>query len=97
VIADVIEAFQRYERALVTNDVAALDALFWNKSATLRFGVTDCGLLRPSSCNRFDAAPTKYRDSELRPRRRDYHTEFQRVGSDLIGRQSHVWLRTDSG
>jgi len=25
------------------------------------------------------------------------HTEFQRLGSLLTGRQSHVWLRTESG
>ena len=30
VIAEITEAFSRYERALVDNDVAALDTLFWN-------------------------------------------------------------------
>ena len=25
------------------------------------------------------------------------NTEFQRVGSTMTGRQSHVWLRTDKG
>jgi hypothetical protein len=29
VVAEVIAAFERYERALVSNDVATLDELFW--------------------------------------------------------------------
>jgi hypothetical protein len=39
VIAEVAEAFTRYERALVANDVAELDMLFWDSPRTLRFGV----------------------------------------------------------
>jgi Protein of unknown function (DUF3225) len=39
VVAEVTEAFQRYERALIDNDVAALDVLFWNSPNTLRFGI----------------------------------------------------------
>ena len=32
IVAEVASAFARYERALVANDVAALDQLFWMKS-----------------------------------------------------------------
>jgi hypothetical protein len=32
-------AFARYEQALVSNDVAVLDELFWNSPHTLRYGV----------------------------------------------------------
>jgi membrane peptidoglycan carboxypeptidase len=39
VLAEVSAAFARYERALVTNDVAVLDELFWNSPHTLRYGV----------------------------------------------------------
>ncbi len=38
VLAEVGEAFARYEAALVTNDVAPLGALFRNDSRTLRYG-----------------------------------------------------------
>ena len=38
VLAEVGEAFARYEAALVTNDVATLGALFRNDSRTLRYG-----------------------------------------------------------
>jgi hypothetical protein len=36
VVAEVSQAFERYERALVTNDVATLDALFRHDDRTIR-------------------------------------------------------------
>ena len=39
VVAEVTEAFARYEQALVDNDVAVLDELFWNSPHTLRYGI----------------------------------------------------------
>jgi 1-carboxybiuret hydrolase subunit AtzH-like protein len=39
VLAEVGEAFARYEAALVSNDVATLGALFRNDSRTLRYGI----------------------------------------------------------
>src|ERR1700760_2845909 len=41
VVAEVEAAFARYERALVNNDIAELDALFWNSPHTLRYGATE--------------------------------------------------------
>ena len=38
VLAEVTEQFARYEKALVSNDVAVLDALFRPDSRTLRYG-----------------------------------------------------------
>lgn len=38
VVAEVKEAFDRYERALVTNDVHTLDALFRDDPRTIRYG-----------------------------------------------------------
>ena len=38
VVAEVRAAFEAYERALVTNDVAALDAMFHDDARTIRFG-----------------------------------------------------------
>ncbi|MFX9020055.1 AtzH-like domain-containing protein, partial [Acinetobacter baumannii] len=37
--AEVEAVFARYEKALVENDVAVLDELFWNDTRTLRYGV----------------------------------------------------------
>ena len=39
VLAEVGAAFARYEKALVTNDVAVLDELFRNDPRTLRYGI----------------------------------------------------------
>ena len=41
VVAEVEKAFARYERALVTNDIAELDGLFWKSPHTLRYGATE--------------------------------------------------------
>ena len=41
VVAEVRAAFDRYEAALVSNDVEVLDELFWNSERTLRFGVAE--------------------------------------------------------
>lgn len=105
VLAEVTEAFQRYERALVTNDVEALDALFWNSPNTLRFGIGE-NLYGYDAIAAFrNNRPTidltrQLKNTVIVSYGRDFataNTEFQRVGSTMTGRQSHVWLRTDDG
>ncbi|KJC39222.1 hypothetical protein UP09_25500 [Bradyrhizobium sp. LTSP885] len=39
VLAEVTAQFERYERALISNDVAVLDELFRNDKRTLRYGI----------------------------------------------------------
>ncbi len=41
VVAEVRQAFEIYEKALVGNDVAALDALFRDDPRTVRYGATE--------------------------------------------------------
>lgn len=41
VVAEVRDVFQRYETALVTNDVDTLDALFWSNDLTVRLGASE--------------------------------------------------------
>jgi hypothetical protein len=41
VVAEVTAAFECYEKALVSNDVAALDGLFRKDSRTIRYGGTE--------------------------------------------------------
>jgi Protein of unknown function (DUF3225) len=38
VVAEVTAAFERYEKALVANDIATLDALFHDDARTIRYG-----------------------------------------------------------
>lgn len=105
VLAEVTEAFQRYERALVANDVAALDALFWNNPNTLRYGIGE-NLYGYDAIAAFRSSrPTidltrHLTNTVIVSYGRDLasaNTEFQRPGSHLIGRQSHVWVRTGEG
>jgi hypothetical protein len=105
VIAEVTEAFTRYERALVANDVATLDALFWNSPHTLRFGISE-NLYGYEAIAAFrNGRPPMDLTRQLRNtvivsygrHLATANTEFQREGSRLAGRQSHVWLRTETG
>jgi ketosteroid isomerase-like protein len=105
VVAEVTEAFRRYECALVANDVAALDMLFWNSPHTLRFGIGE-NLYGYDAIAAFRSGrPPINLTRELKRTvivsyGRDVataNTEFQRNGSTMTGRQSHVWLRTEEG
>ncbi|HLJ05792.1 MAG TPA: oxalurate catabolism protein HpxZ, partial [Acetobacteraceae bacterium] len=39
VVAEVTAAFERYEAALVSNDIATLGQLFWRDNRTIRYGI----------------------------------------------------------
>ncbi len=41
VLAEMQAVFARYEAALVGNDIAVLDELFWNDGRTIRYGVSE--------------------------------------------------------
>jgi hypothetical protein len=105
VVAEVTEAFRRYERALVDNDVAALDGLFWNSPNTLRFGIGENLYgYEAISAYRNGRPPIdltrQLKHTVIVSYGRDMataNTEFQRHGSKFTGRQSHVWLRTENG
>ena len=105
VLAEVTEAFMRYERALVGNDVAALDSMFWQSPHTLRFGVAE-NLYGFEAIAAFRANRTPMdltRDllkTVITTYGRDFATanvEFRRTGAKLTGRQSHAWIRTGEG
>jgi hypothetical protein len=105
VLAEVTTAFDRYEQALVTNDVAVLDELFWNSPHTLRFGagenlygykeIAEFRASRPNSgLNRtvLRTVITTYGDVMATA-----NIEFQREGSNKLGRQSQTWVKTPDG
>ena len=105
VVAEVTAAFARYEKALVTNDVAVLDELFWDSPHTLRYGGTE-NLYGYDAIRAFRAArPAQGLARELMHTviatyGRDFataNTEFRRTGATRTGRQSQTWLRTPEG
>jgi hypothetical protein len=99
--AEVTAAFNRYEKALTTNDVAVLDELFWNSEHTLRYGVTE-NLHGYAAIAAFRAARspaglarslrntviTTFGESMATA-----NTEFVREGSARTGRQSQTWVK----
>jgi hypothetical protein len=105
VLADVSAAFERYERALVGNDVAVLDELFWASPHTLRYGAGE-NLYGIDEIRAFRAArPAVGLAREvLRTQITTYgdrfattHIEFRRVGAERIGRQTQTWVRLPEG
>ena len=105
VLAEVTAAFDRYERALTSNDVAVLDELFWHSPHTLRYGATE-NLYGYDAIAGFRAGrPASGLEREvLRTVITTYGTdcataniEFRRTGSASTGRQSQTWLRTPEG
>ena len=105
VVAEVTAVFQRYEDALVSNDVAVLDELFWDSPHTLRYGVGE-NLYGYAEIAAFRAArPAQGLARELlrtviTTYGNDFATanvEFRRHGSDRTGRQSQTWMRTPEG
>jgi hypothetical protein len=105
IVAEVTDAFLRYERALIANDTETLDALFWNSPHTLRYGVREnlYGFGAIADFRRSGPAMDLARilmNTVITSYGRDFataNTEFQRPGSAMSGRQSHVWIRTAEG
>jgi len=103
--AQVRAVFDRYERALVDNDIATLDELFWDSPHTLRYGAGE-NLYGIDAIRAFRAArPAAGLAREiLRKQITTYgeqfattHIEFRRVGSERIGRQTQTWMKTPDG
>jgi ketosteroid isomerase-like protein len=100
-----IAAFERYERALISNDVAALDALFWNDPSTVRYGVGE-NLYGYDAIKAFRAARSplnlarKLEKTQITTYGGDFataNTLFVRDGGTKLGRQSQTWMRTADG
>ena len=105
VLAEVQAMCARYEAALVGNDVAVLDELFWDSPHTLRYGVGE-NLYGYEAIQAFRAgrSPQGLARQVLRTVITTYgrdcataNIEFQREGSARTGRQSQTWLRTPQG
>lgn len=104
-LAGLTLAFAEYEKALVTNDIAALDRLFWNSPHTLRYGVGENlygfdaiqAFRNGRPAHNLERTVTR---SALCTFGADYgvaNIEFVRASSDRIGRQSQTWVRMDEG
>jgi 1-carboxybiuret hydrolase subunit AtzH-like protein len=106
VIAEVTAAFERYEKALVSNDVATLDELFRDDFRTIRYGVNEI-LYGYSEIKSFRGARSPVALGRTRSRTviTTYGKEFA-VASTLyerpsapgkLGRQMQTWVKFPEG
>jgi hypothetical protein len=106
VVAEVTAAFQRYEVALNTNDVAVLDELFWKSPLTLRYGMGE-NLYGYDQIAAFRSARSPaglartISGTLITTYGRDMataNTMFEReTVPGKLGRQSQTWMRTAEG
>lgn len=104
VVAEVRAVFERYERALVGNDVETLDELFWASPLTVRYGLGE-NLYGRDAIIAFRKARSPVnlartlRNTIITTFGTDFataSTEFLRSGSP-VGRQMQTWVRTEQG
>ncbi|WP_213994064.1 oxalurate catabolism protein HpxZ [Sodalis sp. dw_96] len=105
ILAEVNAAFYRYEQALITNDVAVLDELFWHDPRTIRYGAGE-NLYGIEAIQAFRATrPANGLDRVLQNTvittfgddMGVASTEFTRENTDRIGRQTQTWVKLACG
>lgn len=106
VVAEVTEAFARYEKALTSNDVAMLDSLFRKDANTIRYGIAE-NLYGYDAIAAFRAArnPTGLMRSLSKTVITAYgrdtavaSTLFHRASAPgKVGRQMQTWVRFVEG
>jgi len=106
VVAEVTAAFERYEAALIGNDVPVLDELFWDGPHTIRDGIGE-NLYGPAEIAAFRAGR-----SPVGLNRTLARTQITAYGKDMaiaatlfyrdtmpgkVGRQMQTWVRMPEG
>ena len=105
IVAEITAILERYDRAIATNDLDALDAMFWRSDKTLRYG--------PNGSLYGHAAISEFRRGRNikgieRTRGRTVITtfgenvatadaEYSRPGLHGTSRQSQTWVRMPEG
>jgi Protein of unknown function (DUF3225) len=106
VLAELKAVFAAYEKALVSNDVTALNALFRDAKETIRYGSGE-NLYGYEEIAAFRAGRSpiglarKLDKTEITTYGRDFgvaSTLFRRDSAPgRVGRQMQTWMRTDKG
>lgn len=105
ILNEVRAAFYRYEQALISNDIAVLDELFWDDARTVRYGASE-NLYGIEEIRAFRTARqsmglerllenttiTTYGDDMAVA-----STEFTREDSAKLGRQMQTWVKFPYG
>jgi hypothetical protein len=102
VLAEVTAVFDRYEQALVNNDVAVLDELFWQSPHTVRYGAGEL-LYGHEEIARFRSARSPAGLARTVQRTvittfgRDFATASIHFDRGRTGRQMQTWVRLPEG
>ena len=105
VLSEVTAQCDRYETALMDNDLETLDGLFCDSPVTLRYGVGE-NLYGIDAIRDFRKGRTGGSPKRVVTRREITcfgdavaicNLEFKRENTTVVGRQSQTWLRTDAG
>ncbi len=105
IVAEVQEAIERYERALVENDLDVLDKSFWPSPLVVRFGYAteQYGAEALADYRRLRTLGDFHRrlwNQTVTTFGRDFAVatvEYQRPDQTRQGRQSQTWVRTPEG
>lgn len=106
VVAEMTAVFERYEAALVANDVDVLDELFWKAPGVVRYGLADVqhGWDEVSDFRRAldrQTPPRRLHGTVVRTFGADLAvvaTEFTSLEDDGVGgRQTQTWVRFPEG
>lgn len=103
VLAEITAQFNRYQQAIIDNDIAVLNELFWHDALTIRYGIGENlyghqeiaayrGTRDPKSILRVvgKSIVTSYGHDAATT-----NIEFSRAGRN--GRQSQAWIRMPQG
>ena len=101
VVEEVTALFDRYESALMVNDLAVLDAFFWPDERLTRYGIADrqWGIAELRTFRAATPAPTftrrleHLRISAFGPDCAVAQVEFVRSDTPLRGFQTQTWVR----
>jgi hypothetical protein len=102
-VAELTAMYESYERALMADDRATLDTLFWNSPTTIRYAVASnqngypaIKADRDATTRGGGAVPREIRRLTVTSYGANYGTvnvEYFRPSSRRHGRQSQVWVR----
>jgi hypothetical protein len=98
VIAEVKTEFERYEQALVSNDIATLNEMFRNDARTIRYGLNE-NLYGYGEIAAFRAARSPLGLARTHRARSALASTLYYRGSapGKIGRQMQTWIRFPEG
>ena len=105
VVAEVQAVFLRYQRAVDTNDVETMNALFWNSPFTIRFAPNGTligheAIATYRQTRTASPAERKLQNTVITTFGRDFaatNTESTKTGVCKVSRQSQAWFRTPHG